>query len=76
MVPREDALIPVPEGLALAIVKELELRFAFGYSAAEFAATLARIARSPGTVAPLVTSTIGVEGIAAAVDALRAGEQI
>jgi len=32
---------------ALAIVKELELRFGFGYSPKEFAATLARVARSP-----------------------------
>jgi threonine dehydrogenase-like Zn-dependent dehydrogenase len=61
---------------ALAIVKELEMRFGFGYSPKEFAATLARVARSPEAVAPLITSTVGVEGITGAIEALRIGEQI
>jgi threonine dehydrogenase-like Zn-dependent dehydrogenase len=61
---------------ALAIVKELELRFGFGYSPKEFAATLARVARSPEAVAPLITSTVGVEGVTGAIDALRIGDQI
>ena len=61
---------------ALAIVKELELHFGFGYSPKEFAATLASIARSPEAVAPLITSTVGVEGVTGAIDALRFGEQI
>ena len=61
---------------ALAIVKELELRFGFGYAPSEFAETLARVARDPEAVAPLITSTVGVEGVTGALDALRAGEQI
>jgi threonine dehydrogenase-like Zn-dependent dehydrogenase len=61
---------------ALEIVKELELRFGFGYSPKEFAATLARVARSPEAVAPLITSTVDIEGLAGAIEALRMGEQI
>ena len=61
---------------ALAIVKELELRFGFGYAPSEFAETLARVARDPAAVAPLITSTVGVEGVTGALDALRAGEEI
>ena len=61
---------------ALAIVKELELRFGFGYAPSEFAETLARVARDPAAVAPLITSTVGVEGVTGAIDALRSGEQI
>jgi threonine dehydrogenase-like Zn-dependent dehydrogenase len=63
-------------GPALAVVKELELRFGFGYAPKEFAATLARVARSPEAVAPLITSTVGVDGVTGAIDALRVGEQI
>ena len=55
---RGDRFVP-----ALAIVKELELRFGFGYSPKEFAATLARVARSPEAVAPLITSIVGVDGV-------------
>jgi threonine dehydrogenase-like Zn-dependent dehydrogenase len=61
---------------AVALVKELELRFAFAYTPAEFAATLHRIARAPELVTPLITSTVGVEGVADAFTALRAGEQV
>jgi threonine dehydrogenase-like Zn-dependent dehydrogenase len=61
---------------AIALVKELELRFAFAYSAAEFATTLARIARAPEVVAPLITGSVGVDGVARAFTALRAGEQV
>jgi threonine dehydrogenase-like Zn-dependent dehydrogenase len=61
---------------ALAIVKELELRFGLGYAPKEFAETLARVARDPAAVAPLITSTVGVEGVTGALDALRAGEEI
>jgi threonine dehydrogenase-like Zn-dependent dehydrogenase len=68
---QSDRFVP-----ALAIVKELELRFGFGYSPKEFAATLARVARSPEAVAPLITSTVGVDGVTGAIDALRSGEQI
>jgi threonine dehydrogenase-like Zn-dependent dehydrogenase len=61
---------------ALAIVKELEMRFGFGYSPKEFAATLARVACAPEALAPLITSTVGVEGVTGGIDALRIGEQI
>ena len=61
---------------ALAIVKELELRFGFGYAPSEFAETLARVARDPAAVAPLITSTVGIDGVTGAIDALRVGEQI
>jgi hypothetical protein len=30
----------------------------------------------PAAVAPLITSTVGVEGVTGALDALRAGEEI
>jgi threonine dehydrogenase-like Zn-dependent dehydrogenase len=59
---------------ALEIVRELEPRF--GYSPKEFAATLARVARSPEAVAPLINSTVDIEGVAGAIDALRMGVQI
>jgi hypothetical protein len=34
------------------------------------------VARDPAAVAPLITSTVGVEGVTGAIDALRAGDQI
>ena len=37
---------------------------------------MARVARDPAAVAPLITSTVGVEGVTGALDALRAGEEI
>jgi threonine dehydrogenase-like Zn-dependent dehydrogenase len=61
---------------AVALVKELELRFAFAYTPTEFASTLQRIGRAPELVAPLITSTVPVEGVADAFAALRAGEQV
>jgi threonine dehydrogenase-like Zn-dependent dehydrogenase len=61
---------------ALALVKELELRFAFAYTPAEFAATLTRIASAPNAVAPLITGTVSVDGVASAFAALRAAEQV
>jgi hypothetical protein len=39
-------------------------------------ATLARAARDPEAVAPLITSTVGVEGVTGALDALLAGDEI
>jgi threonine dehydrogenase-like Zn-dependent dehydrogenase len=61
---------------AIALVKELELRFAFAYTGAEFATVLARLASAPQAVTPLITSTIDIAGIDAAVQALRAGDQV
>jgi threonine dehydrogenase-like Zn-dependent dehydrogenase len=53
-----------------AIVKELQVRFAFGYTAAEFAATLDRLADGTLAVDGLVTSVVGLDGVAGAFAAL------
>lgn len=45
-----------------AIVKEIELRFSFGYNALEFASTLDRLSRGVPGVDALVTSTVSLEG--------------
>lgn len=52
------------------VVKELELRFAFGYSAPEFAATLDRLARGVPGADALVTGVVDLTGAPAAFDAL------
>lgn len=44
------------------VVKELELRFAFGYSAPEFAATLDRLGKGVPGVEGLVTDRVGLAG--------------
>jgi threonine dehydrogenase-like Zn-dependent dehydrogenase len=54
-----------------AAVKELEVRFAFGYTREEFATTLDRLARGALPSAGLVTSVVGLDGVAAAFEALR-----
>jgi threonine dehydrogenase-like Zn-dependent dehydrogenase len=54
-----------------AAVKELEVRFAFGYTREEFAITLDRLARGALPSAGLVTSVVGLDGVAAAFEALR-----
>ncbi|MGC4934350.1 zinc-binding dehydrogenase [Gordonia sp. DT30] len=59
---------------AMAINKELELRFVFGYDPAEFHDTLAMIADGDVDVRPLVTAVIGLDGVAAAFDALGSAE--
>jgi threonine dehydrogenase-like Zn-dependent dehydrogenase len=46
----------------LGVVKELELRFAFGYTAAEFAATLDRLAEGALAVDQLVTDVVDLDG--------------
>jgi threonine dehydrogenase-like Zn-dependent dehydrogenase len=51
-------------------VKELELRFAFAYTAAEFAATLDRLARGVPGADALVTDVVDLAGAPAAFDAL------
>lgn len=64
-----DAIRP-----AMGINKELELRFVFGYDPAEFHDTLQMIAGGDVDVTPLVTATIGLDGVAAAFDALGSAE--
>lgn len=55
---------------SMAINKEVELRFAFAYDPAEFHQTLQWIASGKVDVLPLVTGTVGLDGVAAAFDAL------
>jgi len=57
-----------------ASTKELELRFAFGYSREEFGATLERLGRGR-TPPELVTGVVGLEGVAAAFEALSSPGQ-
>ena len=45
-----------------AVTKEVELRFSFGYSADEFAATLERLGRGVAGADKLVTSTVDLDG--------------
>jgi len=53
-----------------AITRELELRFAFGYTRDEFAATLDRLGRGGMPLDALVTGVVGLDGVATAFDAL------
>jgi threonine dehydrogenase-like Zn-dependent dehydrogenase len=56
---------------SLAVTKELDIRFAFGYSQAEFAATLGRVAETEDELQALVTATVGLDGVAGAFRDLR-----
>ena len=58
----------------LAITKQVELRFVLGYTPEEFAGTLHQIAEGVIDVRPAVTSTVGLEGVAAAFEALAQPE--
>lgn len=55
---------------AMAINKEIELRFAFGYDPGEFRDTLHMIAEGRVDPAPLITGTVGLGGVEAAFTAL------
>jgi len=57
------------------ISKELNLQFVLGYDAEEFAATLRHIAEGVIPAAPLVTGTVGVDGVAGAFEALASPER-
>jgi hypothetical protein len=52
------------------IVKELSIQFVLGYDPREFAATLQSIAEGSLEVTPLITASVGVEGVPAAFAAL------
>jgi threonine dehydrogenase-like Zn-dependent dehydrogenase len=54
----------------IGIVKEINLQFAFGYEPVEFAETLRAIAEGTIDVAPLITGTVGIDGVADAFDTL------
>ncbi len=59
----------------VAVGKELDLRFSFGYRAEEFAATFDRIVNGTLNVAPLVTGKVGLDGVAGAFKALHNPEE-
>ena len=55
----------------MAVTKEMELRFSFGYTPAEFAATLGRLADGVPGADLLVTSTVDLAGAPGAFETLR-----
>ncbi len=55
---------------ALAGIKEIDLRFVFGYTPLEFRDTLHLLADGKIDAAPMVTGTVGLDGVAAAFTAL------
>lgn len=55
---------------AMAIGKEVDIRFAFGYTPLEFRDTLHMLADGKLDASTLVTGTVGLDGVAAAFDAL------
>lgn len=59
----------------MAIGKELDLRFVFGYTPLEFHDSLRMLADGKVDVSPLVTGTVGLGGVAAAFEALRDPEK-
>lgn len=65
----EDRLRP-----AMAINKEIDLRFVLGYTPLEFRDTLHMLADGKLNATPLVTGIVGLTGVAAAFDALGSPE--
>jgi threonine dehydrogenase-like Zn-dependent dehydrogenase len=59
----------------LGIGKELNLQFVLGYTPEEFAATLRHIAEGAIPTAPLITGTVGIDGVADAFVALGSPER-
>lgn len=59
---------------AMAINKELDLRFAFAYSPLEFRDALQLLAEGDVDPAPLITGTVGLDGVGAAFAALGSPE--
>ena len=55
---------------SIAITKEIELTFVFGYSPEEFAGTLRQLAEGVIDVSHLVTGRVGLDGVAGAFEAL------
>ncbi len=55
----------------MAVTKEMELRFSFGYTPAEFAATLARLGAGVPGAELLVTSSVDLGGAPGAFETLR-----
>jgi threonine dehydrogenase-like Zn-dependent dehydrogenase len=50
----------------IAVVKELNVQFVYAYDPAEFAETLRAIAEGDVDVTPLITGTVGLDGVATA----------
>jgi threonine dehydrogenase-like Zn-dependent dehydrogenase len=59
----------------LGINKELSLQFVLGYEPHEFAGTLANIADGNVVVEPLITGSVGIDGVAAAFDELASPDK-
>ncbi len=59
----------------MAINKEIDLRFVVGYTPLEFRDTLHLLAEGKVDATPVVTGTVGLEGVEAAFDALGDPEQ-
>ena len=55
---------------SMAINKEIDLRFVLGYTPMEFRDTLHMLADGKVDVTPLITGTVGLDGVANAFDAL------
>ena len=55
---------------AMAIGKEIDMRFVFGYTPLEFRDTLYMLADGKLDASPLITGTVGLKGVAAAFTAL------
>jgi threonine dehydrogenase-like Zn-dependent dehydrogenase len=60
---------------AMAINKEIDLRFVLGYTPLEFRDTLHMLAEGKVDPRPLVTGTVGLDGVAGAFDALADPEK-
>ncbi len=60
---------------AFAAMKNLSVRFVFGHSPKEFAAALTAIADGVVDVAPMITSTVGLDDVGAAFDGLSDPER-
>jgi threonine dehydrogenase-like Zn-dependent dehydrogenase len=54
----------------MGIAKEIDLRFVFGYTPLEFRDSLMMLAEGEVDASPMVTGTVGLDGVAAAFDAL------
>ncbi len=55
---------------AMAMCKEIDMRFVFGYTPLEFRDTLYMLADGKLDASPLITGTVGLNGVAAAFEAL------
>jgi threonine dehydrogenase-like Zn-dependent dehydrogenase len=59
-----------------AILREITMRFVYAYSLEEFADTLRRIAEGElGELSPMITGTVGLDGVPGAFDALADPDQ-